>query len=268
METNIQPNDFYILIGTGVLAMLLFAIGLIVVFFTSQRKLISEKMQQQKLQLEHQQELLFSTIKIQENERKRIAKDLHDEIGSKLNVILMNLRFFNRQPAELMRIKETIQEVENMLGTTIDTTRRISHDLLPPILDDFGLVAAIKELQDAYQHTELVFEVDAEEADERLEDKFVELNLFRVIQELLKNSVTHGEATHLYLHISLQPPEFTILYKDNGKGLELAKLKERKGLGTKNIESRLKMCGASITYESEIGKGISATITKTAMAPL
>ena len=93
METSIHPNDFYFLIGTGVLAMLLFAIGLIVVFFTSQRKLIGEKMQQQKLQLEHQQELLFSTIKTQEKERKRIAKDLHDEIGSKLNVMLMNLRF-------------------------------------------------------------------------------------------------------------------------------------------------------------------------------
>ena len=155
-----------------------------------------------------------------------------------------------------------------MLSDTIDTTRRISHDLLPPILDDFGLVAAVKELKDAFQNTETVLEIDVTEGSERLEDKLVELNLFRVIQELLKNSITHGEATHLHLQMNIQPSEFTIFYKDNGKGFRLTSLEERKGLGTRSIESRLAMCGASITYESEIGKGLKATITKTATAPL
>ena len=266
MEASIQKNDFFLLIGTGILAMLLFAIGLIIVFYTSQRKLLNEKMQQQKLQLEHQQELLFSSIKTQEKERKRIAKDLHDEIGSKLNVVLMNLRFLGRQPTDAEQLKETIIDVENLLGTTIDSTRRISHDLLPPILDDFGLVAAIKELQDAYQHTELTFDLDATQAGERLEDKFIELNLFRVIQELLKNSIAHGKATHMHMQIITEPLAFTIIYKDNGKGLELSRLEEQKGLGTQSIESRLNMCGANISYESEIGQGIKVVITKTATA--
>lgn len=265
MENGIHPNDFFILIGTGVLAMLLFAIGIIVIFYTSQRKLLNEKMQQQSLQLKHQQELLFSTLKAQEKERKRIAKDLHDEIGSKLSVSLMNLRFLSREK-DPTKLKKNMQEVEQLISSTIDTTRSISHNLLPPTLDDFGLVAALHDLQDTYQNTSLTFDIEADKEQDRLEDKLIELNLFRVIQELLKNSALHGQATHAQLNIDLQTPNFSITYQDNGKGFDLARLKERKGLGTQNIESRLKMCGASIDYQSEIGKGVLVKITKNEMA--
>lgn len=264
MENTIQPNDFFLLIGIGILAMLLFAIGLLVVFFTSQRRLLNEKVQQQKLQLQHQEELLFSTIKIQEKERKRIAKDLHDEVGSKLNVILLNLRYLKKQSKEIPQALESIREIDELLGTTVDTTRQISHNLLPPILDDFGLVAALNELRDSYQKTELNFEMDASDAEERLDDKDTELNLFRVIQELVKNSVLHGKAQRVQLKVNIQPPHFQITYKDDGKGFDPVKLKESKGLGTQNIESRLNMSGADIIYESAIGKGVKAYITKTA----
>lgn len=260
MENNIQPDNFFLLISIGILAMLLFAIGLIVVFFTAQRKLLNEKMQQQVRQLQHKEELLFATIKTQEKERERIARDLHEEIGSKLNVTLLNLGFLKRKKADLAQIKTTIEEVEGLLRTTVDTTRRISHDLLPPVLQNFGLVAAIEELKDAYQNTELVFNFDATKATERLDDQLIELNLFRVVQELLKNSIVHGEAKQIQLQISTQPPAFKFHYQDDGKGFDVASLQERKGLGTQNIESRLDMCGAAITYESSIGQGVKAII--------
>ncbi|MCI4667288.1 MAG: histidine kinase [Bacteroidia bacterium] len=260
MENNIQPNDFFLLISVGILAMLLFAIGLLVIFFTSQRRLLNEKMQQQALLLKHQEEMLYSTIKTQEKERKRIARDLHDAVGSRLNVILLNLRFLKKQSGE----EETIDEINELLVNTVDTTRQISHDLLPPVLDDFGLVAAINELKDNYEKTDLVFDFEAKGAIERLDDNLTELNLFRVVQELVKNSVLHGKASNVKLELETSPPNFQISYQDNGKGVDVKKLKESKGMGTLNIESRLNMCGANIDYESEIGKGFKAIITKTA----
>lgn len=226
------------------------------------------KMPQQALQLEHQQELLFSNIKTQEKERKRIAEDLHDEIGSKLNVMLLNLRFLERKTGDLPKVSEAIEEVEQLLKTTIVATRQISHDLLPPILADFGLVAAIKELQDAYQNTQLTFDFDDSQAQERIGDQLIELNLFRVIQELLKNSITHGAATQVHVVFRTEPPAFTVIYQDNGRGFELARLEERKGLGTQNIESRLAMCAAHIAYESREEGGLRAVITRTVKAPL
>lgn len=255
MEKSIQPNDFFMLITIGIVAMLLFAIGLIVVFFTSQRKLYQEKAMQQEA-------LLFATIETQEKERKRIAKDLHDEIGAKLNVTLLNLGFLKRRIPNAPEVENSLQEIEVLLNTTVDITRRISHNLLPPILDAFGFVAAINELQESYEKTEVRFDFEAEQATDRLEDKMIELNLFRVVQELVKNSILHGNAKHIQLKL-ITEPVLTMIYQDNGKGFEVDQLEKSKGLGTQNIESRLKMCGAQIVYESSIGQGLKATITKT-----
>ncbi|MEL6943156.1 MAG: histidine kinase [Bacteroidota bacterium] len=261
METNIQVFDFYTLLTVGILAMVVFALGLVLIFYTSQRKLLQEKMRQQRLEIEHQEGLLYASIKTQEQERVRIAKDLHDEIGSKLNVIFMNLHSLRKETKSLPTAATAIQDIKGLLNTTIDTTRRISHDLLPPTLNDFGLAAALRELRDTYQASELNLELDTSNANERLEDKLIELNLFRVLQELIKNSVVHGNAKNIHLQISTNPPNFSIHYQDDGVGFEVEKLEERKGLGTQNIESRLKMCNADIIYDSAIGKGVKVNIT-------
>ncbi len=259
-STAIQPTDFFNLILIGVLVMIALALALVLFFYRSQQKLLQEKMQQHILALQHQEALLFSTIKTQEKERERIAKDLHDEVGSKLNVIFMNMHRLRKKTKTSEEVVPIINDINGLIHTTIDTTRRISHDLLPPTLSDFGLIAAIQELVESYNKTDLKIEMDDSEVDNRLEDKMIELNVFRVIQELIKNSIIHGESQNIYLKIGIHSALFNIDYQDDGKGFDMSVAKKRKGLGTQNIESRLKMSNAEIHYDSAIGKGVKATI--------
>jgi signal transduction histidine kinase len=256
------PNDFFSLVIIGILVMMTLALSLVIFFYTSQRRLLKEKNRQQELQIQHQKELLYSTILTQEKERKRIAKDLHDEIGSKLNVVFLNLYRLQKQTKAVPEAKDTIKEMTQLINTTIGTTRQISHDLLPPTLDDFGLTAAIQELSDAYAKTGTInIDFDKTQALERLSDKTTELNLFRVVQELVKNSIVHGQSKNISIQLSTTPPNFNINYQDDGRGFDMSVVKAKKGLGTQNIESRLNMSNADIEYETAIGEGVKAHIS-------
>jgi len=260
---NISSGDFFTLLIIGILVMLSLAMALVIFFYSSQRKLLQEKSRQQELKLEYQKELLYSTIRTQEKERKRIAKDLHDEIGSKLNVVFLSLYRLQKQTKAIPKALDTIDNMTTLINTTIDTTRRISHDLLPPTLDDFGLAAAIQELAEAYGRTETVhLEFDKSEVENRMSDKLIELNIFRVIQELVKNSIVHGASKHIKIKLAISLSDFKIDYQDDGKGFDMSVVKAKKGLGTQNIESRLNMSNAQIRYETAVGEGVKAFIRK------
>ena len=260
METN-AGSEIILLISIGIGIMLLLAFAFILFFNFSQKKLQDEKLKTQQLQIEQQQKLLYSNLLTQEKERKRIAKDLHDEVGSKLNVLFLGLHRLKKVIPQNDNSEEVVGEIFGVINDTIDTTRRISHDLLPPTLENFGLKEAIIELCESYQKTESVevlFKLMQQE--ERHTPKDVELNLFRILQELIKNSITHGKAQQITIHLWLSPNEIKIDYHDNGKGFNPNDPLHQNGLGMQNIESRLKMIGGTIQMDSELGKGVNAVV--------
>jgi signal transduction histidine kinase len=245
----------------GILIMLALALAFVLFFNFSQKKILKEQMQNQKLAFEHQESLLHSTILTQEKERKRIARDLHDEIGSKLNVILLNMHRLKKFQKGNSEMEEIAKEVNIVIHKTIDTTRRISHDLLPPTLEEFGLVEAIKELRDSFQNTGSVsIHFDLVENKAKINDHIVELNLFRVLQELINNSIKHGKATEISIKLWLTTNMVRLKYMDNGKGFDMTNFANMKGLGTKNIESRLNMIHSDYQYNTELGKGFGIAI--------
>ena len=220
-------------------------------------------MRNQKLAYQHQEELLHSTILTQEAERKRIARELHDEIGSKLNVILLNIHRLKQFSKENEKTSEIAKEVNTVIHTTIDTTRRISHDLLPPTLEEFGLVEAIKELRDTFHQTgsiDISFELLEDK--KKIDDKLVELNLYRVLQELINNSIRHGKAKMIKIQLWSNPEILQLEYLDNGQGFDQKDFENKKGLGMKNIESRLNMIHATFKYDSTPGQGMKVLIKK------
>ncbi len=262
MESSFQQNEVFILMGVGIFVMMLLAIAFILFFSFSQRKLQTEQLKAKEAELQHQEKLLYHNILTQEKERKRIAKDLHDDIGSKLNVIFLNMHRIERAAKESPPILGMVSDINEVINTTIDTTRRISHDLLPPTLDNFGLIEAVNELCEPYQKSGSVnVLLSVRQNEGRLADKTTELNLFRIIQELISNSIKHGKAEQISIDLWLGSKKVELEYRDNGKGFDLAKLAEKKGLGTQNMESRVKMIGGKMNIQSSEGEGILVRIS-------
>jgi len=245
MKEDLLEGELLFLIIAGILVMTLLALALVLFFNFSQKRILKEKMLAKDLKIKHQEELLHSTIVVQEEERKRIAKDLHDDIGSKLNVINLNLHRLKKQGK----------------GNTKIPTRRISHDLLPPTLESFGLKAALQELADGFNRSGKVeVLLNASIVEQRPEETLVELNLFRVVQELISNSLRHGKANNINMELKMEANQISLNYQDDGSGFDTAKLDQKKGLGLSNIDSRLNMVGGQIRYESAPGQGTKAFI--------
>ncbi len=261
MEQIFQDSELLVLISFGILIMSLLALAFVLFFNFSQKRILKEKMDAQVQKLKHQQELLHNNILIQEKERSRIAKDLHDDLGSKLNVIKLNMYQLQKQKNKSEQTTQILTDIKSLINTTIDTTRRISHDLLPPMLENFGLIAALKELCEGVSNTDTVsinFEVRKEEG--TIDQQMVALNIFRVIQEFISNSIKHGQAAEISLHIALTKEILEINYSDDGKGFDLDLLANKKGLGMKNIESRINMAKAKLTLNSKPNQGMKANI--------
>lgn len=260
MEANFQQSEIVFLMAIGIVIMLCLALALVLFFNASQKKLLKAKNRSQELQLQHQKELLYSTILTQENERKRIAKDLHDEIGSKLNVVHLNMHRLKRLGQSSAEFQQTIGEVNELINNTIDRTRTISHELLPPTLDDFGLVEAIKELCEGYRKTGSVqIEFKWTEGCSGIGDKMADLHLFRILQELIKNSIIHGGAGLIQLNLVLQKEHLMLNYQDDGKGFDTTKV-QIKGMGLKNLETRTNLIQGKMDFQSKPGQGVDVSI--------
>ena len=246
------------LIAIGVGLMLLLALAFVVFFSFSQSKLRREQFKTQQAKLEYQEKLLHSTILTQEKERERIAKDLHDEVGSKLNVIHLYLHQLTKKAPDAQK---SITEMVEVLNDTIHTSRRISHDLLPPTLENFGLHTAMEELCDHFRQTnqqKIHVEVEGERP-EKL-DKWVELHLFRILQELMNNSLKYAQADQIHIKLWQSEEKLWLTYRDNGRGFDADAIENQKGLGMKNIQSRLQMIHGSYQLKTAVGEGVQVRI--------
>src|SRR5690349_19656584 len=127
-----------LLISIGTVGMLLLAIAIISFMVFYQKKMISEQLKRKQLEFEHQQRMMQAELESQENERRRLAADLHDSIGGMLSAIRVGISTISKQAPEL-----NIEQTKSMLDDTISSVRRISRDLMPSTLERFGLIHAI-----------------------------------------------------------------------------------------------------------------------------
>lgn len=247
---SIAGQEVAILIGVSMLAMLCMALALVGFFGKTQRKLLAQK-------LASQEQILQGTLLAQEEERSRIAKDLHDDIGSKLNVAFLHTQRLNNNPE---RTTEIVSEISEILNTTIDATRRISHELLPPTLQKFGLAEALKELCEGYTKTGYVtFDLQVKAVASHVTSPEKSLHLFRLLQELIKNSIVHGKAKLIQIHFITGGTGPHFHYQDDGQGFD-AHTSKPKGLGMSNIDSRIKLIKGHWSFDTAPGKGFTAQI--------
>lgn len=242
-------------------AFITMALVLILFFYYSRKKIIRQEIEKSILEINHQKEILHSVILTQESERKRIAQDLHDDISSKLNVISLNSHLLKSDNITANELHEIADGITNLTNNALESSRRIAHDLLPPVLEKFGLHAGIEELVSEFNNSKAV----AIDYDNQLyfdiKDMDWQLHIFRIIQELLNNSMRHGNASKISIVFKKADNTDQCIYTDNGIGFDPKQAFKNKGLGMKNIESRVGFLNGTLEINSIINNGTTVTFT-------
>lgn len=255
-----EDNQIITIVIIGVILLLLMAVSLLLFFFFSRKKIIEKELEKKSAEIKHQKDLIHATILTQENERKRIAQDLHDDISSKLNVIHLNSNLLLDGGLSKKEYSDVNKSIIDITNRTLQSARKIAHDLLPPILNKFGLESAIEELVDDFNTSKkIVISYQLEYPKYHL-DKTLELHLFRILQELINNSIRHGKAKNINLVLKINNSKLHLSYSDNGIGFDLKRTQLQKGLGMKNIESRVELLNGTLKIDSKINSGTTFTI--------
>ena len=262
MEQSLEHNlILFVIIGT--IGMFILAGAIIVFVFIYQRKLTNQQIDLQRLETEYQQDLLKSSIEAQERERKRIAQDLHDDIGALLSTVKLGFYPIKKSAKENPNQLAIIQSTSNTLEEAISRVRQISKNLLPPTLEKFGLANALENFANKMSIPD-TFEIEfvLVGAYKRLEFE-KELGLYRVVQELMNNIAKHAGASYIVLQLEIETEQILLSITDNGKGFNPESFKKNKkssGLGLRNIDSRLSLVPATLRYNPDFPKGSQAII--------
>jgi len=254
-----ESNSIIFIYFIGTLGMVLLALSIFFFFVTYQKRMLKKQLELNETKARQQEEILLNTISAQEKERKRIAQDLHDEVGAMLSVVKLNVGRIEKKSEEAVA-KELAAETKTYLDEVITQVRRISRSLLPPSLEKLGLYFALEELANWVNKSEQLKIICWKGGDQfRFESK-KELAVFRIVQELLNNAIKHANANSIYINTRFSPKNnLMISVTDNGKGFELNE-KMNAGLGLKNLESRSQIMGAKFKLKSTPGKGTTAII--------
>ena len=203
-------------------------------------------------------EHLSALVEVQENERKELAKELHDGVGQMLSGLKLGLNSFK---VNIEKNKYNINDFNtllNILDQTVVEIRGISHRMMPRVLQEEGLVPAINDmLEKSFRFSEVQWEFEHFGLKERYEER-LEISLFRICQELVNNIIKHSEATKVSVQL-IQNQNFLILFvEDNGRGFSISN--KEKGIGLLNIATRLKNLHGEFTMEPSPTSGVSATV--------
>lgn len=249
------------LLVAGIVGMMLLAMAIIVFFVVYQRRLYHQQEEMNRREAEYQKELLQASIQSQEVERKRIASDLHDSVGSLLSATKMYLKQIGVGSGD--NIADIKAESLSLVNETIQNVRQISHNLLPPMLERFGFIAALESLAEKINKSGVVrFSVDCPV--QKRFDLEKELGLYRIVQELTNNTIKHAQAKNIVVSILFEKADLLFIYQDDGIGFEMENTNvpatRKKGLGLRSLESRTNFLNASIEISTKIGGGVKVSV--------
>ena len=260
-----QRNAMYIL--TAGLIMLLALLYYIINFY--RQRINAEEIinsQQQEINLQKIRELednikissMQSMLEGQENERERISKDLHDSLGGLLSTIKLQFDSVQSKMEKVGGLRE-YKSANRMLDTAVEEVRSISQNLQPGSLMKLGLIPALKDLFNRFDE-EIYPEVDFQYYN--IPDKIpnmVALSIYRVIQELLHNTIKHANANEILIQINTENDELVIQFEDDGLGYDINNIK-KKGMGLENMKSRINYLKGQLSVDSKEGEGTSTLI--------
>ncbi|RQO32320.1 hypothetical protein DBR32_01545 [Taibaiella sp. KBW10] len=191
----------------------------------------------------------------EQQERIRIARDLHDGVGQMLSLVKMNLSTISLDVPQL-------QKTQDMVDKTIEEVRNVSHNLIPEALH-FGIVPALESLSDeinALGETKMDTDIP-EEIRNIVFSKQNELSIYRIVQEVVHNMTKHAQASQIHLSARKAEQSLMITIKDNGRGLEEGAIEKAKGIGWKNINARVHLMDGKMLVQSGHLSGTQIELT-------
>ncbi|MEO8254075.1 MAG: sensor histidine kinase [Flavobacterium sp.] len=261
LELNQQKTYMWLAIGIGLLFFIVSIFSYLL--YLNNKKLIRQKElnHQQEIDRIKEQEQLKITRAIldgEEKERERIAKDLHDGLGGMLAVVKIKFSGWSSKNLDVEQ-RADFENILNQLDLSVSELRGVARNLMPESLLKFGLEIALKDLIGFFrtENREIDLQTYYIQKDIVLS---TQLNIYRIVQELLSNAIKHSEATMILVQCTQATDNFLITFEDNGKGFvkEAALLKN--GMGMKNIQNRVNYLGGVLEIESILGEGTTINI--------
>ena len=209
-----------------------------------------------KTELMNQQAMAVkAVIEAEENERQRIAKDLHDGVGQMMSAAKMNLSAFESEiQFANNEQKQALEKVILLVDESCKEVRTVSHIMMPNALLKKNLAAAIRDFVDKLNNKTLQAHVHTEGIDERM-DSNIETVLYRVVQECVHNAIKHAGATTLDISLIRDKDGISGTIEDNGKGFDIADKENFEGIGLKNITTRIEYLKGTVDFDSAPGRG-------------
>jgi two-component system NarL family sensor kinase len=212
------------------------------------------------LESKQRQEIFKTILSTQQAERKRIAENLHNGLGQFLYAVKLNLskNILDSSFLCLSEHQHALQETEEMLTDAIRESRKLSHQLMPTVLEDFGLEAALDDIKEQLQ---MALEIETLYTGLQYKmDKHLEIAVYRIVQELLMNVVKHAKASKAFIGIEADSSSIKISVRDNGKGFNV-KQQFDTGIGLRTIRNKANLLDGSLNIHSETEKGTIISIT-------
>lgn len=249
---------------TGGILLALLAILIVVIYRQKlkAKELIERKNaeinRQKLLEMEKNQKLyaLDAMISGQEVERKRIAQDLHDGLGALLSTVQNHFTSIRAEIEKLHKL-DVYTKANELLDEACAEVRKIAHNMMPGTLVKLGLAPALKDLcENLSAASGIQIQFHAFGMEDRLDDA-TEITIYRLAQESLNNVIKHSHATEALVQLANDNGHLNLTIEDNGAGFKVAEATGKKGMGLRNLESRVKYLNGILTIHSEPGKGTS-----------
>lgn len=248
------------IIAIGTLGMLFMAGAIVLFVLFYQKRMIGEQLRRKELEADYQQKMLRMALESQENERKRVSKDLHDDVGIMLQALKNTVLTIARDSDE-----EDKKDIQDMVNEITESVRRISWDLMPSSLERFGLAEAVDELCSRLSHRSNTQVSFSQSGQTTPLDKQQDILLYRIVQEAITNALKHAKASLIHVTFTWQSEQLLVEITDDGVGFDIPNKEKRTpnqyGLGLYSMENRAALLHGTMSFDKHQPSGTKVQIS-------
>lgn len=245
--------DIVTFIALGTIVLIILVVFIIIFVFKYHRRILLEENKLQEQRLLHQQQMIIASLLAEENERSRLSKNVHDEVGTYASLLNMNLSRIENRISDHPDTTELISEQKQLIKSVSALIRNVSRELASPIVNDFGLVAGIEEfIKTVEQISDIKFSLQSNIDHQRF-DKNIEVQLYRTIKEIINNLIKHAAPSSVNFDFKMSENIINLRIRHNGNGMNQTQFKEYSetggGNGLRSMEARIHSINGTLNFE-------------------